>query len=161
MAIAVDKLPSPFATLAATFRNRRPSRIGITRTCCVLTRPSPAGARVTLLHVHPMTVVAVLDYTYAEPPELVAEAVEAISVRLKSWADDLTTPAEMIETAVKTGQPAHEIITAAADYDMVVMGTHGRTGVSRFLMGSVAERVVQGAPCSVLVFRPSADDATE
>jgi universal stress protein A len=39
---------------------------------------------------------------------------------------------------------------------MIVTGTHGRTGVSRTLIGSVAERVVRHAPCSVLVVRPPA-----
>jgi nucleotide-binding universal stress UspA family protein len=42
--------------------------------------------------------------------------------------------------------------------DLIVIGTHGRTGVSRFLMGSVAEHVVRTAPCPVLVVRPSAHE---
>ncbi len=51
------------------------------------------------------------------------------------------------------GDPAEEIIhyAVAADIDLIVMGTHGRTGLDRLLMGSVAEKVLRGAPCSVLV----------
>jgi len=56
--------------------------------------------------------------------------------------------------------PAIEIVAYAKDAhtDLIVIGTHGRTGVSRFLMGSVAEHVVRTAPCPVLVVRPSEHD---
>jgi nucleotide-binding universal stress UspA family protein len=53
------------------------------------------------------------------------------------------------------GDPATEIVRFAADarIDIIVMGTHGRTGVERLLMGSVAEKVLRDAPCSVLVIK--------
>jgi nucleotide-binding universal stress UspA family protein len=53
------------------------------------------------------------------------------------------------------GDPAGEIVRYAADaaVDMIVLGTHGRTGVERLLMGSVAEKVMRDAPCSVLVVK--------
>jgi nucleotide-binding universal stress UspA family protein len=53
------------------------------------------------------------------------------------------------------GDPAAEIVRYAADagIDVVVIGTHGRTGVDRLVMGSVAERVMREAPCSVLVVK--------
>lgn len=53
------------------------------------------------------------------------------------------------------GIPAAEILRAArgARADLIVMGTHGRTGFSRFFMGSVAERVVRESPCAVLTVR--------
>jgi nucleotide-binding universal stress UspA family protein len=53
------------------------------------------------------------------------------------------------------GDPADAIIGHAAGsrIDMIVMGTHGRTGLDRILMGSVAERVLRGAHCSVLVVK--------
>jgi nucleotide-binding universal stress UspA family protein len=53
------------------------------------------------------------------------------------------------------GDPAGEIVRYAADagVDVIVMGTHGRTGVDRPLMGSVAEKVMRDAPCSVLVVK--------
>jgi len=55
------------------------------------------------------------------------------------------------------GDPAGEIVRIAEDEkaDMIVLGTHGRTGVTRLLMGSVAEVVVRRAPCPVLVYRES------
>jgi nucleotide-binding universal stress UspA family protein len=53
------------------------------------------------------------------------------------------------------GDPAAEIARFAADagIDVIVIGTHGRTGVDRLVMGSVAERVMREAPCSVLVVK--------
>jgi nucleotide-binding universal stress UspA family protein len=53
------------------------------------------------------------------------------------------------------GDPASEIVSFCRDalIDLVVMGTHGRTGVERMLLGSVAEQVLRDAPCSVLVVK--------
>jgi nucleotide-binding universal stress UspA family protein len=53
------------------------------------------------------------------------------------------------------GDPAAEVARFAADagIDVIVIGTHGRTGVDRLVMGSVAERVMREAPCSVLVVK--------
>jgi nucleotide-binding universal stress UspA family protein len=53
------------------------------------------------------------------------------------------------------GDPAGEIVRLAADEDaeMIVLGTHGRSGLARVLMGSVAESVVRRALCPVLVYR--------
>jgi nucleotide-binding universal stress UspA family protein len=53
------------------------------------------------------------------------------------------------------GDPAEQIVARARDgrMSLVVMGTHGRTGLERLLMGSVAERVLREAPCSVLVVK--------
>ncbi len=58
-------------------------------------------------------------------------------------------------TAIVTGIPYDEIITAAArmDASLIVLGTHGRTGLDRILFGSTAERVVRSAPCPVLSVR--------
>ena len=53
----------------------------------------------------------------------------------------------------KVGVPADAIIRAAADADLVVMATHGLTGLKRFALGSVTERVVQHAPCPVFTVR--------
>lgn len=54
---------------------------------------------------------------------------------------------------VEEGSPAKKIVDAARFHDLVVMGTLGRTGISKLLLGSVAERVVRFAPCPVLVVR--------
>ncbi len=56
---------------------------------------------------------------------------------------------------VKSGDPREVIVDAAKDLkaEVIVMGTHGRRGLSRAIIGSVAESVVRTAPCSVLVVR--------
>lgn len=113
-----------------------------------------SGGTLTLVHIHPITQVVVLDYTYAEPPEVVAKTIEVIENRLSEIASGLETPSDRVKTMVKTGDPAAELIELTGDYDLVVMATHGRSGVSRFLMGSVTERVVRGSKCSVLSVRP-------
>jgi nucleotide-binding universal stress UspA family protein len=61
-----------------------------------------------------------------------------------------------IVTHVRTEAPSEEIAQLASDLeaDLVIVGTHGRRGLSRVLLGSVAERVVRLAPCPVLVVRP-------
>ncbi|AGI48065.1 Universal stress protein UspA-related nucleotide-binding protein [Thermoplasmatales archaeon BRNA1] len=59
------------------------------------------------------------------------------------------------EEKIVEGVPAATINSLSADYDIVVMGTLGRTGVSKALMGSVAEKVIEGAKCPVMVVRPS------
>jgi len=63
--------------------------------------------------------------------------------------------ADTIETAVEVGRPARTIVEYAKDHDVgaVVMGSHGRSGVARILLGSVAERVVRRSPVPVTVVR--------
>ena len=62
-----------------------------------------------------------------------------------------------LRTLMQTGTAAATIVGTAAKLkaDLIVMGTHGRSGLSRVLVGSVAERVVRTAPCPVLTVRPA------
>ena len=64
---------------------------------------------------------------------------------------------EGVETTVsiKEGTPVKVILEESSKYDIIVMGTLGRTGMSKLLMGSVAERVVRASQCPVLVVRAS------
>jgi universal stress protein A len=61
------------------------------------------------------------------------------------------------EYALRVGTPAEEIVRYAdvCDADLIIMGTHGRSGLAHMLMGSVAEEVARTAPCPVLLFRLS------
>ena len=69
-----------------------------------------------------------------------------------------TDPSVHFEHRMVMGDPAGEIVKIVDEehVDMIVMGTHGRTGLSRVLMGSVAESVVRRASCPVLTFKSSA-----
>jgi nucleotide-binding universal stress UspA family protein len=78
--------------------------------------------------------------------DLLAEAV--------AFATELD-PAREVETAVGFGSPARTILDYVDEHgvDHVVMGSHGRSGISRLLVGSVAETVVRRAPCPVTIVR--------
>jgi nucleotide-binding universal stress UspA family protein len=67
-------------------------------------------------------------------------------------AESLNVP---VLRTVRIGAPASGIVeyARAADVDLIVMGTHGRSGFGRMLLGSVAERVVRHAPCAVVTVR--------
>lgn len=112
-----------------------------------------AGGTLTLLHVYQIVEVVVLDFAYVQPPEKVSEVCDASRARLQEIASSLKTPADRIRIQVTTGSPAMEIVEASEQHDLVVMPTHGRTGVKHFMLGSVAERVVQAARCSVLIVK--------
>ena len=62
-----------------------------------------------------------------------------------------------------SGDPAKEIVRLANDenVDMIIMGTHGRTGIGRMLMGSVAESVVRHAKCPVLTFKSNSSTTAQ
>lgn len=62
---------------------------------------------------------------------------------------------QSVQFSTAVGNPSSEIIDYAEErkIDLIVIPSHGRTGLSRFLLGSVAERVVRFAPCPVLVLR--------
>ncbi len=61
-----------------------------------------------------------------------------------------------VKTHILTGDAAEEIINFAQKegFDLILMGTHGRKGLDKVIFGSVAERVVKGAPCPVLTINP-------
>ena len=60
-----------------------------------------------------------------------------------------------VEVMIKDGAPVKVILEQSKNFDVIVMGTLGRTGMSKLLMGSVAERVVRASDCPVLVVRAS------
>src|SRR4051812_23317429 len=87
-------------------------------------------------------------------------AKEAAGGDRRYWRSQLeqvrpANPDIAVHHALLEGDPAAEISRYAADVgiDVIVIGTHGRTGVDRLVMGSVAERVMREAPCSVLVVK--------
>lgn len=97
------------------------------------------------------------------PLGLDASLVDAERERLLK----ILTPAEQLaihpEFVMCTGSPAEEIVRCATEreVDLIVMGTHGRGGVSHLLLGSVAEKVIRTAPCPVLVIRQAVAGETQ
>lgn len=75
----------------------------------------------------------------------------------KRAVEDVKTEGEgigvKVSTIVAEGSPTRKIVETAAEFDLVVIGTLGRSALSKLFMGSVAERVTRYAPCPVLVVR--------
>jgi nucleotide-binding universal stress UspA family protein len=116
------------------------------------------GARVTLLHVveDPFVTGAWQAEAFVPNiPELLNELIKGANAHMSELKKDLAAHGFVVEPIVITGQPTRAIVEHAVTgaYDLIVMGTHGRTGLSHALLGSVAERVVQKAPCPVLTVR--------
>jgi len=82
--------------------------------------------------------------------------------KLKALTAETVEGTEIVR-AVSVGQAAPEIVKYAGRerIDLIVMGTHGRTGLAHALMGSVAEAVVRTAPCQVLTIGPKVEAAEE
>jgi nucleotide-binding universal stress UspA family protein/quercetin dioxygenase-like cupin family protein len=117
------------------------------------------GARLLLLHVMSPTVVPALSAPPPDPLEP-AESQKYLTIAFP-WPKP-TDPNIRVEHRVAEGDPPDEILQLARteDCDLVVMGTHGRTGLGRLLTGSVAEEVLRKATCPVLVVktpRPGAE----
>jgi universal stress protein A len=109
------------------------------------------GAKLTLVHVHPVVDVAIYDFAIIQSPEDLARETARAESTLRDWAHDLGTPAARVTSRVVVGAPIAEIIKFSERADLLVLGTHGRKGLSHFLLGSVAERAARGAHCSVLI----------
>ena len=82
-----------------------------------------------------------------------SDAEDAVSM-VEAVGDDYEVP---VETAILDGSPSKEIVRYAEteDCDLIVMGTHGRGGIDRLLLGSVAEKVVRSSSVPVLTVRVS------
>jgi nucleotide-binding universal stress UspA family protein len=111
------------------------------------------GARLILLHViEPLASFGYMGGSLPEPETMRLNAHAALR--------ELLPPHEDVEVkcVVAVGPPAEEILsTATAWYvDLMVLGTHGRVGLSRMLMGSVAEEVIRRATCPVVALPPAA-----
>src|SRR5699024_10227017 len=79
------------------------------------------------------------------------EIQTAVHNRLSELASENVEPSLLAEPLVSVGYPAQAIVEEAREFDMIVMSTHGRTGFSRFFLGSVAEKVLRMAHLPVLV----------
>jgi len=109
------------------------------------------GASVTVMHAYEYPVL-----NYPEGPAITAELVrqvhDAASAALEGIVVRSKRPAVSVTGVLRQGSTWSEILAAAgeAKADLIVIGTHGRRGLSRALLGSVAEKVVRASPCPVL-----------
>jgi len=122
----------------------------------------------SLARTHDATVHAVYVMDTASLADLPMESSwEGVTHSLREEGDlaleaaKRRVPEEIpVETAVLEGSPARDIVDYATtnDVDLIVMGTHGRAGLDRWLLGSVAERVVRTSPVPVLTVRVTAGE---
>ena len=115
-------------------------------------------ARLTLLHVVAPILVPLPGDALVPPMRQadLADIADACRERLTRTAGDLTqNGVSAVACQVTSGVPYLEIIRVAEELraDMIVMGTHGRSGLVHLMIGSVAERVVRKAPCAVLTVK--------
>jgi nucleotide-binding universal stress UspA family protein len=124
---------------------------------------------------------AALDLLHVVPNPYVTDPVETVTAYrgvnpefFDSLAGDAKSRLEAVlsagdrkrfevRSAVRIGDPKVEIAeyARAASIDLIVMATHGRTGLAHLFLGSVAERVVRTAPCPVLLVRATPKEASE
>jgi nucleotide-binding universal stress UspA family protein len=116
------------------------------------------GADLFLVHV---LVEAPL---FSEGPfagERVREVIDSMRVwvdkSLEQWAAQARAEGLAVTTQRRTGEPYREVLAAAEEFraELIVIGTHGRGGLDRALLGSVADRVIRVATCPVLTVRES------
>lgn len=106
-------------------------------------------ASILLLHVYPVVVPVAYDDAFAWPLDEIEKAArKTLDARLAS----AKARHPGCEAILKAGTAGVEIVSVAnqCKADLIVMGTHGRRGVSRLMLGSVAERVVRTSPIPVL-----------
>jgi len=114
------------------------------------------GSRVILLHV----LEAVADHPDGDVQLYEREALEKLHPMAIRYLKDMAAPlgqrGVMVETAILEGKPYQEIVEFAEGQGigLIAMATHGRSGIVRAVLGSVATRVLQASPCPLLLAKP-------
>jgi nucleotide-binding universal stress UspA family protein len=127
-------------------------------------RPLPEGSVVGVISVvekaGPPPVGELLTSAGGDLKEYQRLRVAAVETLTKEVAATLEAKGLKVETMVREGHPADAIVEEAKQWGagLIVMGSHGYRGITRLLLGSVAQEVVNRAPCSVEVVRESGTD---
>jgi nucleotide-binding universal stress UspA family protein len=101
------------------------------------------------------------DLHSLDPKEYRAREENLLATYLREVSADIENHLGIkVETKVTTGSPASCILAEVGEYspDLLVISTHGRSGISRWRMGSVADKVIRGAACNTLVVGPKASE---
>lgn len=119
------------------------------------------GAEVTLVHVVEPTVIP--DNFGIVPPsyeEVGAALIKAAEERLRKLTPSIASDASTVRVEVRSGRAPWEIVRVAEEVeaDLIIITTHGYTGLKHVLMGSTAELIVRHAPCPVLTVRDPEHD---
>lgn len=111
------------------------------------------GANVVAVHAWQLPVYAVPDGVAVFGPEVVAEITDGLQKQLAGTLEKNRTEGVKLEGKLVAGSPVEAVLEVAKDVgaEYVVIGTHGRTGVARLVIGSVAERLVRLSTVPVVV----------
>ena len=104
--------------------------------------------------IYLVSVVDLLPEQYQLVPDLVENLSKEVQEHLNKAQEKISNAGLSSETIVHSGNRAYKFIVREArekEVDLIVMGTHGRTGFKKYLLGSVAQNVLGNAPCPVLV----------
>lgn len=117
------------------------------------------GAKIIIVHAYhaEIPMVVTMDAPYALPPGFYEELSAEAQRRVDKLADEITSRDGVKAEGIAMATPAATAIIERAESmnaDLIVMGTHGHTGVKHLLLGSIAERVVRTAPCPVMTVNP-------
>ena len=118
-----------------------------------------SGAEIHLVHAFDIRVPFVTPYEVAVPDHLISEARDAAARKLEEALGSISAAGVKAKSHLEEVPASSAIVRVATELeaDLVVMGTHGNTGLKHVLLGSVAERTLRLAPCSVLTVKePSA-----
>jgi nucleotide-binding universal stress UspA family protein len=114
-------------------------------------------AALTVLHVYPIPVIPMPEGYVVHGPAALVEIQETIQRALERLQQQaIARGLKSVRIEAKAGAAAEAILDTAVEggFDLIVMGTHGRKGLRRMILGSVAEAVVRRAPCPVLTVHP-------
>ena len=111
------------------------------------------GATVHVLHAYHIPPVVLPDGGFAISQELSAKIAAASQTALRAYLAQVASAGVTLKAHVHQTEPAASILEVASevDADLIVMGTHGRSGMSRALLGSVAEKILRSSPVPVLI----------
>jgi nucleotide-binding universal stress UspA family protein len=118
------------------------------------------GAGLTLVHVvEPITYPMEFGYIPIETPDLEKQRLTELGAKLAQLGEDLGASVP-VESFIRVGRAWKEIVETAKTQgtDLIIVATHGYTGLQHALLGSVAEKIVRHAPCPVLVVRTEEHD---
>ena len=112
-------------------------------------------AKLYLMHVWELPMTGSLLPPEPYPESVLTEEQTAGEEHLTKVANELKASSFDVEPVFVFGKPYMEIVKAATDFDvdLIVLASHGRSGVSHLLLGSVAEKVVRLAPCPVFTVK--------
>ena len=120
-------------------------------------------AELVVLHVTPFMPTLFGFPAAVDTAGVAAADADAVIPELTAFVAEAATMVSATQTIVRSGSPAVEILhyAAEAEADLLVLGTHGRTGFERFMVGSVTEKVLRKAPCPVLSVPPRCEGQPE